>query len=101
MDVEQVLLREGCAVAGLAGSVALALKEIAQAGIDATLLDINLGREKVFPVADKLAAAGIPVVLVTGQSHEMLPEAHRKQQIVSKPYGRGELIKALLRALAG
>lgn len=101
LDVEHVLLQEGCAVAGPAGSVERALQEIAAGGTDAALLDVNLGHEKVFPVADALAAAGIPFVLVTGHSQESLPQAHRGRPVLSKPYGRVELVEALLRALAG
>jgi CheY-like chemotaxis protein len=100
LDVERVLLQEGCTVAGPAGTVERALQEIAAGGIDAGLLDVSLGREKVFPVADALAAAGIPFVLVTGHAQDALPPAHRAHPVLGKPYGRADLVEALRRALA-
>jgi CheY-like chemotaxis protein len=43
-----------------ADSVASALDRIEQHDVDAALLDIHLGGELVFPVADRLAARGVP-----------------------------------------
>ena len=55
MDVERMLIQEGCTVIGPVGTVARALSAIPGGKIDAAVLDVNLGREKIFPVAELLA----------------------------------------------
>jgi len=100
MDVERMLLEQGCTVVGPTSTVARALKAIDAGAIDAAVLDVNLGREKIYPVAELLAERATPFVLVTGHSRESLPETLSDRPVISKPYQREELIRALLRALA-
>lgn len=99
MDVERMLLQEGCTVIGPFGTVARALREILSGEIDAAVLDVNLGRERIFPVARLLAERKTPFVLVSGHSTESLPEALRDYPVISKPFQRSELINGLLRAV--
>jgi DNA-binding response OmpR family regulator len=100
MDVERMLLQEGCTVVGPIGTVARALSAIPGGKIDAAILDVNLGRETVFPVAELLAESKTPFVLVSGHSPESLPETLRDYPVIGKPYQRNELINGLLRALS-
>ncbi|MCQ4190789.1 response regulator [Methylocystis suflitae] len=65
-DLAQLLEGLGAKV-GPAGSVADALALIArQPAIDVALLDVTLGSEKIFPVADVLQARGVAFVFATG-----------------------------------
>ncbi|WP_261404766.1 response regulator [Chenggangzhangella methanolivorans] len=67
MLVEDMLLDGGAEVVGPAGGVKAALAVIAETdAIDGALLDVNLGGEQSFEVADALAARNIPFVFVTG-----------------------------------
>jgi DNA-binding response OmpR family regulator len=100
MAVEQLLSEQGCTVIGPVGSVLRALRLIGTNEIDAAVLDVNLGREKVFPVADALADANVPFVLLTGHTGDLLPEAHRERPIVVKPFNPSELVASMLTALA-
>jgi DNA-binding response OmpR family regulator len=59
LDLEQTLLDRGVTVVGPFGSVRGALPS-AGSCLDAAVLDINLGDEDVFPVADALADAAFP-----------------------------------------
>jgi CheY-like chemotaxis protein len=83
-------------VAGTADNVADALALVEQGGIDGVILDVNLrGGEKSWPVADALAAAGIPFVLSTGASGDSIVEAHRDRPTLSKPFTMDAVGKAL------
>jgi CheY-like chemotaxis protein len=65
--LEDMIEDMGCDVAYSAGSVAQALAWIERDGrTDVALLDVNLGGETVFPVAEALRARGIPFVFATG-----------------------------------
>ena len=100
MDVERMLIQEGCTVIGPVGTVARALNVIPGGEIDAAVLDVNLGRERIFPVAELLVERKTPFVLVFGHSRESLPETLRDYPVIGKPYQRNELIDGLLRALS-
>jgi hypothetical protein len=51
--------------------------------IDLAVLDVNLGDEKVYPVADALAERDVPFVFLTGYGSEMLPPAHRGRRCLA------------------
>jgi hypothetical protein len=59
-------------------------------------LDVNLrGGETCWPVADALAAAGIPFILATGGAGDSIAEAHRSRPVLSKPFTIDGVEKAL------
>jgi len=74
-------------VAGTADSVASALALVEAGGIDAAIMDVNLrGGETSWPIADALAARGIPFVLATGGAGDMIHESYRDRPVLSKPF---------------
>src|SRR5438309_716085 len=66
-DLAVCLQALGIEVAGPAASVAEALTLLESDGdrLDGAVLDINLGNERVYPVADVLRGRGIPFVFTT------------------------------------
>ncbi len=83
-------------LAGTADTVAAALALIAAGGIDAAILDVNLrGGEQSWPIADALAAQGIPFVFATGGTQDGLVEAHRDRPTLAKPFTMDGVAKAL------
>lgn len=46
---------------------------------------MNLGGEAVYPVADALAARGVPFVFASGYDAHMLPERFRGVPLCEKP----------------
>jgi len=82
-----------------AGSVAAAFDQIEHNAIGAALLDINLGGELVFPVADELALRGVPFVFVTAFRHADIPPAHRGRPVVAKPFRDYDVLNGLANAL--
>jgi DNA-binding response OmpR family regulator len=83
-------------VAGVADNVAEALALIDKGGIDGAILDVNLrAGETSWPIADALAAAGIPFLIATGGSGETIAEAHRGCPLLSKPFTLNSVGEAL------
>ena len=107
MMIEDMLSELGCVVVEVAGSVskglALACNEALQ--IDGAVLDVNLGSETVYPVAEALRAKGVPFLFSTGYSTAGIEANFSGVPIVAKPYEKSllerQLIAALLRPADG
>jgi DNA-binding response OmpR family regulator len=96
MMIEDFLDVLGKTAAGSADTVDAALAMIAEGGIDAAILDVNLRcGEKSFPIADALAAKGIPFVFATGGSQDMVAEGYRDRPTLPKPFTMDGVSKAL------
>jgi len=77
-------------------SVAGALARVESGGIDAAILDVNLrGGEKSTPVAEALAAHGIPFVFATGGSDDSVDPQFRDRPVLQKPFTMDGVAKAL------
>lgn len=74
MELEGRLEAMGHRVMGPFATVRRALARLEQETPDAALLDVNVGGERVTPVARALRAAGVPFVLVTGYTALQLTE---------------------------
>ena len=82
--------------AGIADNVASALARIEQGGIDAAILDLNLrGGEKSTPVAEALAAKGIPFLFATGGSDDSVDPRFRDRPCLGKPFTMDGVQQAL------
>ncbi|HEX8509400.1 MAG TPA: response regulator [Propionibacteriaceae bacterium] len=99
-DLASWLEDQGVEVLGPAASVddALALLE-ADIPPDAAVLDINLGHEQVFPVADALQAARVPFVFMSGYDARLIPGHYGDVPRCTKPLDRTRLLHALAEAL--
>lgn len=92
-DFLEVLDKQAC---GTADCVSAALERVEQGGIDAAILDLNLrGGEKSTPVAEALAAKGIPFVFATGGSEEHLDPRFSDRPYLTKPFTMDGVQKAL------
>lgn len=91
----------GATVIGPAPSVerALALVE-EQPDIDAAVLDVNLGGEPVFPVADMLAGRSVPFVFATGYDDRAISDRYAHVKRCRKPLEFVELTKVLSTSLS-
>jgi|SRR5579859_1069588 len=95
--LEDMLADFGCVVAGRAGSVNQALSQIAQtSGLEAAILDVHLGGETVFPVADDLVQRRVPFVFSTGFGPADLAARYPHSLLLAKPYPPEELATALV-----
>jgi DNA-binding response OmpR family regulator len=62
---------------------------------DAAVLDVNLGGNQVFPVAEVLSRRQIPFVFVTGYGANMLPDEHHGRPMIRKPFRIDELLSVV------
>jgi CheY-like chemotaxis protein len=87
MMLEDFLETLGHRVVACCDSVDSALEHVEAGGFEVAILDVSLkdGR-KVWPVADRLAAAGLPFVIATGGHIEPPPAAHAGAPVLAKPY---------------
>jgi len=101
LDFEDTILGFGVKTVRTAGSVAKALKMIADRAPDFALLDVGLVREKSFAIAERLDALNIPFIFVTGYGADVrLPAALADKPRLPKPYSTTAL-QAMLRSGAG
>lgn len=85
----------GYDVEGPVGRIDQALATAGAAPIDAAILDLNLGGDSTFEVADRLLARGVPFVFATGYAESALPERFRQSPTLRKPFQGEELARAL------
>ena len=98
--LEDMLADLGCAVVGPAANVNQALAMIDAAAIDVAVLDVNLNGEMSYPIADALAARGVPFVFVTGYDKNRMLDGYRTFPVLQKPFHRAELTVILAKLLA-
>ena len=86
MLLEDMLTELGCTVVGVAGNVHDALDRLTRTVADGAVLDVNIGGEMVFPVADALAERGVPFMFATGYGPPGLDERYPRTAVLTKPY---------------
>jgi CheY-like chemotaxis protein len=99
MALEDMLDDLGCVVVDVAGTLARGVALAAELAIDGAILDINLGGEKVFPVAERLAERGVPFVFCTGYGLAGVPDDFAKAPTLAKPYDQHQLHDLLISGL--
>ena len=93
MFVQEVLTDCGLSVVGPFGNLSKAMVAAVHEPIDAGIIDVNLGGEFIYPIADVLAAREIPFVFVTGYGPESIERRYRHVPIIKKPVQRQTLQK--------
>jgi DNA-binding response OmpR family regulator len=99
MLVKDELRGAGAEVLGPASTVDRALRLVeavaADGAISAAVLDINLDGQRVEPVADRLAALGVPFLFATGYGEGCDTGGHGAAPILHKPFAPEKLIAAV------
>ena len=96
MALAEDIEAEGAHVIGPAERVERALDLIDIRHPDAAILDIGLGSETCFPVADVLLARRTPFIFTSGYDANLIPPAYRKVPVVMKPSDPAATIAALV-----
>ncbi|MDB5425297.1 MAG: hypothetical protein JWQ29_2713 [Phenylobacterium sp.] len=101
MMVEDMLEDFGCVVVDVAGTLSRGLAAVAniELALDGAILDVNLGGDKVYPVAEALAARGIPFIFATGYGIAGISENFSHVPALAKPYESRDLEKTLTTVL--
>ncbi len=99
MMIQECLAEFGYQVLGPIGTASEAAARARDGQFEAAVLDINLGDGAVYPIADLLAARGVPFVFVTGYDAESVEPRFRKIPVLQKPIER-EVLKRVFVAAA-
>jgi CheY-like chemotaxis protein len=82
---EEWLSELGHVVVGPAHSLAAAL-ELAEMDLDAAIVDVALGKDKSYPLADALSARGVPFALMSGYGQDGIEPRYRARSTLGKPF---------------
>ena len=96
--VEDMLSEMGCSVVGPAATIESALALARSEQLDGAILDVNVRGERIDPVADALAARGVPVLFATGYGEVKLASG-AVATVIDKPYTQEKLARGLAAAM--
>jgi CheY-like chemotaxis protein len=85
MLMQDWLAELGCETLGPTGTVQAALALIESQPPDAAILDISLGKQDCYPVADRLQDRAIPFAFATGRAADDIVSRHQAAPRLSKP----------------
>lgn len=88
LAVAEAINELGFSVVGPFSNVTSAMPAIEQSDADAAILDVNLGGELVYPLAEMLTMRGVPFVFVTGYGAESIDRQFSHVPILQKPIER-------------
>ena len=103
MLIEDMLSDLGCVVIGPASRLDEAIELANSSELDCAVLDVNLGGQPIFPLADLLRAKGAPFAFATGYGDAGLRAEDKGSPLLQKPFREADLARVLgeLRTLAG
>jgi CheY-like chemotaxis protein len=99
MGLEHLLPKLGYEVAGVASHLREALSKAEAGGFDAAVLDVNLGGELSYRVADILLAKSVPFVFCTAYN-DVAFGRYAQAPVLQKPVEKKALARAVDQALA-
>lgn len=99
-DLSYSLKEAGAIVLGPVRTVSEALRIIQdEPRVDGALLDVNLGKEKVFPVAEALQARHVPFWFTTGYEPQSIPDRFAGVARFEKPLNSDAVTRAIVASL--
>ena len=97
MAIRESLDELGFSVVGPFSRISEAIIALRNNRVDAAVLDVNLGGELVYPLADILTAEHVPFVFVTGYGAEEIDSRFSTVPILQKPIEPNALRAVLMR----
>jgi CheY-like chemotaxis protein len=91
--LEDMLAELGHTVVGPVARLDKALEMAQREPFDVAILDVNISGGEVYPIAEALAARGIPFVFSTGYGKKSLPAPYSDRPALQKPFQRHDLQK--------
>ena len=99
MMVEDLLQDFGCEVVATVARMEAAVEQARTLPLDFAMLDVNLGGEETFPVADILIERGVPFIFATGYGAHVASGRYEGALTLQKPYESRALREAVTQAL--
>jgi CheY-like chemotaxis protein len=100
MLIEDMLDEFGCKLVGPATNVPRALELIAKEKVEIAVLDLNLGGEDTYAIAEALQQKNVPFIFATGYGSTGVRQEHGNRRVLQKPFQARDLESALAEALA-
>ena len=100
--LEDMLTAMGCVIVGPAMRLQQA-KELVEVStdLDVAILDVNLGGQPIYPVAETLRNRNVQIVFATGYGRQGLPENWQDCPVLMKPYTADDVELVLQGIVAG
>jgi CheY-like chemotaxis protein len=95
MLIEDMLTDLGCTIVGPASRLDEALQLAGEAELDCAVLDVNLGGQPIFPLADLLRSKGAPFAFATGYGDAGLRDVDKGSPVLQKPFREADLARVL------
>jgi CheY-like chemotaxis protein len=95
MLIEDMLADMGCHVVGPASRLDEAMELVGSAELDCAVLDVNLGGQPIFPLADVLRQKGAPFAFATGYGDAGLRDIDKGTPVLQKPFRESDLARVL------
>ena len=93
--IEDMLGELGVSEVRHGASVRAAISALDAAAPDFAVLDVNLGGERVYPVAERLEKDGVPFVFITGYGKSGIDPRWAEKIVIQKPFNLDMLTAAL------
>jgi len=91
LALSDFLTELGFSIVGPFSKLADAKQAVAQGNVDAAILDVNLGGEPIYPLAEILAERDMPFVFTTGYGAESIDARFKNAPILQKPIEQEDL----------
>ncbi|MET4045336.1 DNA-binding response OmpR family regulator [Bradyrhizobium sp. RT6a] len=95
MMIADMLAELGHSLAGEANDLQSGLLLASAPGVDAAILDIQLGRDSSEPIAVALRGRGIPFAFASGYGAGGVPTGFKDHPVLQKPFPMDELERCL------
>jgi len=95
MLIEDMLHTAGCIVSGPIPRLGEALEAVGRETYDAAILDVNLGGDRIDPVARALSCRNVPFAFVTGYGIGGLPGDYAERPHLRKPFKMTDLLNTV------
>ena len=95
MLIEDMLTDLGCTIVGPASRLEEAMQLARDSELDCAVLDVNLGGQPIFPVADLLREKGAPFAFATGYGDAGLRDVDKGSPVLQKPFREADLARVL------
>ena len=99
MLIEDMLDEFSCKLVGPATNVPRALELIAKENVEIAVLDLNLGGEDTYAIAEALQQKNVPFIFATGYGSTGVRQEYGNRQVLQKPFQARDLENALAEAL--
>lgn len=94
MMMSQMIEDLGAEVLGPFGTVWEAMDANSE-GLDAAVLDINVGGDLIYPLAERLSTRGTPMVFLTGYDAKSVDPRFSRSDVITKPIDESDLSACL------